>query len=182
LIEDLDLLLKLGTLLDEQPRSLRERTQIGLLERPDGCSHATVRDFLGWGLLTIRDKQGKRLSLAPNRAQREFSRRCGRRNTVLKARQVGITTWVAARFFLHTITQPGMVSVQVAHDLASAEELFRIVRRFLENLPERLRKGAPKTSGTHPLDGRGYRQDFFRSQCPNDSTSRRGIWTSCNEV
>jgi hypothetical protein len=38
------------------------------------------------------------------------------------------------------------VSVQVAHDLASAEELFRIVRRFLENLPERLRKGALETS------------------------------------
>jgi len=142
----MSLLLELGTLLDEQPVSLSHFADIGWLERPDGKSHATVRDYLAWQLLRIRDKQGSHLQLAPNRAQREFSRRCGRRNIVLKARQLGVTTWVAARFFLHTITQPGTVSVQVAHDLASAEELFRIVRRFLENLPEPLRQGALETS------------------------------------
>lgn len=144
--EDLEALVALGRRLDWEPNDLRDWLQIGWLERPDGQSHATVRDYLGWRLLKIRDKQGNRLPLTPNRAQREFSRRCGRRNIVLKARQVGMTTWVAARFFLHTITRPGTVSVQVAHDLASAEELFRIVRRFLENLPERLRKGALETS------------------------------------
>lgn len=144
--EDLDLLVELGTKLDERPAALGSRSEIGWLERPDGRSHATVRDFLVWQMLSIRDKQGNRMLLAPTRAQREFSRRCGRRNIVLKARQVGMTTWVAARFFLHTITRPGTVSVQVAHDLAAAEELFRIVRRFLENLPERLRKGALATA------------------------------------
>lgn len=106
----------------------------------------TLRDYLAWAILKIRDKQGVAVRLAPNRAQRQFSRSCGRRNIVLKARQLGVTTWVAARFFLHTITRPGTVSVQVAHDLAAAEELFRIVRRFLDNLPEWLRKGALKTS------------------------------------
>ena len=144
--EDLEALVALGKRLDWEPDDLCDRVQIGWLEQPDGKSHATVRDFLGRALLKIRDKQGSRLPLAPNRAQREFSRRCGRRNIVLKARQVGVTTWVAARFFLHTITRPGTVSVQVTHDMASAEELFRIVRRFLENLPERLRQGALETS------------------------------------
>lgn len=144
--EDLEALVALGRRLDWEPDDLSPRFSIGWLERPDRRSHATVRDYLALALLEIRDKQGNRLPLAPNRAQREFSRRCGRRNIVLKARQVGVTTWVAARFFLHTITRPGTVSVQVAHDLASAEELFRIVRRFLENLPERLRKGALETS------------------------------------
>ena len=139
-------MLELGHRLDWQPEDLRNWPQIGWLERPEGRSHATVRDFLGWALLKIRDKQGNRLSLVPNRAQREFSRTCGRRNIVLKARQLGVTTWVAARFFLHTITRPGTVSVQVAHDLNSAEELFRIVRRFLENLPEYVRRGALQTS------------------------------------
>ncbi len=186
MIEDLDLLLELGTLLDEQPLSLRERTQIGRLERPDGRSHATVRDFLGWGLLTIRDKQGKRLPLAPNRAQREFSRRCGRRNIVLKARQVGITTWVAARFFLHTILRPGTVSVQVAHDLASAEELFRIVRRFLENLPERLRKGALQTSRANVRQIVFPRLDSeYRVETAADPNAGRGLTIRnlhCSEV
>ena len=153
--EDLDLLLELGTLLDQHPADLSDRSEIGWLlpqrrkdgtKRPAGRSHATVRDFLAWQLLRIRDKQGRRRQLTPTRAQREFSRICGRRNIVLKARQVGMTTWVAARFFLHTITRPGTISVQVAHDLAAAEELFRIVRRFLDNLPERLRKGALATA------------------------------------
>ncbi len=144
--DDLELLATLGSRLDREPADLRGWLPIGWLERPDGRSHATIRDFLTLRLLQIRDKQGNRLPLAPNRAQREFSRLCRRRNIVLKARQVGVTTWVAARFFLHTITRPGTVSVQVTQDLASAEELFRIVRRFLENLPEPLRKGALGTS------------------------------------
>jgi hypothetical protein len=64
----------------------------------------------------------------------------------LKARQVGITSYVAARFFVQTITQPGTLTVQVAHDQESAEDIFRIVHRFWENLPEGMRKGALRTS------------------------------------
>ncbi|MFZ3210464.1 MAG: hypothetical protein WA188_03040, partial [Terriglobales bacterium] len=122
MIDDLELLVTLGRRLDWEPRDLCGWRRIGGLERPEGRSHATLRDFLGLRLLQIRDKLGNRLPLAPNRAQREFSRLYGRRNIVLKARQVGVTTWVAARFFLHTITRPGTVSVQVTHDMASAEE------------------------------------------------------------
>ena len=59
-----------------------------------------------------------------------------RQNVVLKARQVGITTYIAARFFVQTITQPGTLSMQVTQDRESAEDIFRIVRRFWENLPD----------------------------------------------
>jgi hypothetical protein len=97
-------------------------------------------------LLKIRDKDGVLAPLAPNQAQAEFEQRATRRNIVLKARQLGMTTYIAARFFLQTITRPGTLSVQVAHDQHSAEEIFRIVHRFLENLPERLREGALGTS------------------------------------
>jgi hypothetical protein len=77
-----------------------------------------------------------------NRAQQEYSRRQSKRNIVLKARQLGMTTYIAARFFIHTITQPGTLTVQVAHTQESAEEIFRIVHRFWENLPEALQRGA----------------------------------------
>ena len=53
-----------------------------------------------------------------------------------------MTTYVAARFFIHTITQPGTLTVQVAHTQESAEEIFRIVHRFWENLPEATQRGA----------------------------------------
>ena len=109
-------------------------------------SGETVREFLTASMLKIRNKQGRLVPFVANRAQREFANTCTRRNIVLKARQLGITTYIAARYFLNTITRPGTVTVQVAHDQSSAEEIFRIVHRFLENLPEALRKGALETS------------------------------------
>jgi len=107
----------------------------------------TVRDLLMYDYLKIRDKNRRLLPLLANRAQREYERRRRQRNVVLKARQLGITTYVAARFFLQTITHPGTLSVQVAHDQESAEEIFRVVHRFWENLPKDVRrKGALRTS------------------------------------
>ena len=103
----------------------------------------TVRDLLIRSLLKIRVKKGGTYYLKMNRAQREYSRRCSTRNIVLKARQVGITTYIAARFFIQTITRPGTLSVQVAHSDESAQAIFNIVHRFWENLPNsRVRRGA----------------------------------------
>jgi hypothetical protein len=102
----------------------------------------TVRDHLITGLLKIRPKTGGSRWLRLNRAQREYSRKCGKQNIVLKARQVGITTYIAARFFLQTITRPGTLTVQVAHSQESAEAIFDIVQRFWENLPKAILKGA----------------------------------------
>ncbi len=74
--------------------------------------------------------------------QRAFERGAGRQNIVLKARQMGITTWVAGRFFLKTITARGVLTVQVAQTREAAEGIFRMVQRFWECLPEDLREGA----------------------------------------
>lgn len=93
-------------------------------------------------MLKIRPKKGGIRPLQLNRAQREYSRNCGNQNIILKSRQVGITTYIAARFFLQTITRPGSLAVQVAHTQESAESIFNIVRRFWEKLPPGLRRGA----------------------------------------
>jgi hypothetical protein len=102
----------------------------------------TVRDELIAKLLKIRLKKGGTKLMSLNRAQREYSRRCSKQNIVLKARQLGITTYVAARYFLQTITRPGTLTVQVAHSQESAEAIFNIVQRFWENLPKAMLKGA----------------------------------------
>jgi hypothetical protein len=91
-------------------------------------------------------REGKTALLKANAAQRAFERRRGERNIVLKARQMGLTTWAAARFFLKTITHPGTLTLEVAHTQESAEEIFRIVHRFLDRLPENLREGTLRTS------------------------------------
>lgn len=125
---DLQLVEQFGTHLDEPSGERREMT---------------VRDLLIRKMLKIRIKQGGIRYLKLNRAQQEYSRRCGKRNIVLKARQVGITTYIAARFFIQTITRPGTVTVQVAHSDESAEAIFNIVHRFWEKLPNaRVHRGA----------------------------------------
>ena len=107
------------------------------------ANEETVRDLLIRRLLKIRVKKGGVHYLKLNRAQREYSKEATKRNIVLKARQVGITTYIAARFFIQTITKPGTLTVQVAHSDESAQAIFNIVHRFWENLPNsRVRRGA----------------------------------------
>lgn len=118
----------------------------GCLDGRPSLLCATLQDRLIRILLKIRHKDGTLARLSPNRAQLDFSRKAGKRSIILKAQQMGITTWIAARFFIATITRRGMLTVLVAHDQDSAEYIFKIVHRFWENLPQRLRAGALKTS------------------------------------
>src|SRR5579875_3884760 len=97
-------------------------------------------------LLRIRTREGELRRLVANPAQRAFEERAGRQNIVLKARQMGITTWVAARFFLRTITRPGTLTLQVAHTREAAESIFAGVRRMWEGLPQDMREGALRLS------------------------------------
>ncbi len=92
-------------------------------------------------LLRVRDREGVERPLRANAVQRAFEQRRGQQNIVLKARQMGVTTWVAGRFFLKTITARGVLTVQVAQTREAAEAIFRIVQRFWECLPDDLREG-----------------------------------------
>ena len=100
--------------------------------------------------LKIRTKQGDVKFIRLNATQQAYSRECAekgsKRNIVLKARQIGITSYIAARFFTQTIMRPGTLTMLVAHDRESAEEIFRIVHRYWNNLAADLQKGPLKTS------------------------------------
>lgn len=124
-------LMKFGHILDQRPDQLRGHT---------------VMMELAANLLYVRTRSGLNRTLVANEVQSAFERKRGRRNIVLKARQVGLTTWAAGRFFLKTITHPGTLTLQVAHTQESAEEIFRIVRRFLDYMPDGLRNGCLRTS------------------------------------
>ena len=124
-IEDLDLA-SLGRMMDDEP------------PRPSGKTFGT---FAAEGWLLVRDREGVPCKLAANPAQLQFEAARGRRNIVLKARQMGMTTWVAGRYFLKTIGKRGVLTVQVAHTREAAESLFCIAQRMWENLPTALREG-----------------------------------------
>ncbi len=119
--------------MDEYEALLRLGQQ--LERQPGGMVSAAA------GLLRVRNRHGKLQALVANPAQRQFEARRGRQNVVLKARQMGMSTWIAGRFFLRTITQPGTLTLQVAHTREAAEVLLGLVWRMWEELPETLRDG-----------------------------------------
>jgi hypothetical protein len=125
-----------------------ELTGLGRIldRRPVSLGGSTVSMALAQMMLRVRTRDGKTEPLRVNAVQRAFELQHGQRNIVLKARQMGLTTWSAARFFLKTITQPGTLTLEVAHTQEAAEEIFRIVHRFVDCLPEALREGPLKTS------------------------------------
>ncbi|HVP55410.1 MAG TPA: terminase [Candidatus Eisenbacteria bacterium] len=134
-----NLLIQFGHELDNDERRFD-------IEEGGRTHKVAAREFMMRKWLKIRNKNGRLQGLRVNAVQREYAKTAAKRNIVLKARQLGITTYVAARFFMNCITRPGTLCVQVAHDQRSAEEIFRIVHRLLANLPDYMRKGALTTS------------------------------------
>ncbi len=137
-------------------------------------------------LLRVRDREGGLRALKANAAQRAFEARCGQRNIVLKARQMGMTTWVAGRFFLKTITAPGVMTVQVAQTREAAEGIFRMVQRFWDYLPEEMQTGPLRRSVANA--GRMCFPELdseFRVVSAADENAGRGLtmrYLHCSEV
>jgi hypothetical protein len=162
---DVDELLALGERMEQEPADLMRVAE---------------------GLLRVRDREGVERPLRANAVQRMFERECGRENIVLKARQMGITTWVAGRFFLKTITARGVLTVQVAQTREAAEGIFRIVQRFWECLPKDLQEGPLRRSKANAgqmcfpeLDSE------FRVVSAADESAGRGLtmqYLHCSEV
>jgi hypothetical protein len=136
--------------------------------------------------LWVRDRDGGLRPLVANAAQREYERKRGQQNIVLKARQMGMTTWIAARFFLRTVTHPGTLTVQVAHTQAAAEAIFRVVQRMWENLSVELREGPLKRARSNA--GQmvfGEMDSEFRVWSAGDENAGRGLSVQnlhCSEV
>jgi hypothetical protein len=93
--------------------------------------------------LTIRDKDARFHRLELNNAQRiahhdisEQLKSTGRvRAIILKARQEGMSTYVAARFFRRIHLWRGIVAMIVSDTLARAGILWKIYDRYRQNLP-----------------------------------------------
>jgi hypothetical protein len=104
-------------------------------------------EFYASEVLKIRPKAG---SLAPfifNPAQQQLHRiieeqkaRTGKvRVIVLKARQMGISTYIAARFYKQTTSNPGLRTIIIGHEKPASKNLFQLVKRFHEHMPDDMR-------------------------------------------
>ncbi len=155
-------------------------------DRPVGLGGDTVATWMAESLLHIRDRDGSERSLRANAAQRAFERRRGANNIVLKARQMGMTTWIAARFFLKTITRRGVLSVQVAQTQDAAEGIFRMVQRFWDLLPDEVKEGPLRRNKANAGHMRFAELDSeFRVLSAGDEGAGRGLTVNnlhCSEV
>ncbi len=93
--------------------------------------------------LKIADKAGAKIPFLWNDAQRHVHAQLERqkagtgkvRAMILKGRQQGISTYVAARFYHRTTTQFGQRAFIVGHEQKSTDSLFSMVKRYHENNP-----------------------------------------------
>jgi hypothetical protein len=97
--------------------------------------------------LKIRPKAGPLEPFRFNAAQRKLHQviedqkaKTGKvRVIVLKARQLGISTYIAARLYHETINRPGLRTIIIGHERPASRNLFSIVKRFHDNLSDDLR-------------------------------------------
>jgi hypothetical protein len=97
--------------------------------------------------LLIRPKAGGLEPLVFNNAQLELHRqledqlaKTGKvRAIVLKARQLGISTAIAARFLKKTIQTPGIRTIIIAHTRSASGNLFKMIKRYIDNMPTDIR-------------------------------------------
>ena len=61
------------------------------------------------------------------------------RAIILKARQLGVSTYVAARFYRATTASPGLKTIIIGHERRASSNLFQIVKRLHDGLPDDLR-------------------------------------------
>lgn len=102
-------------------------------------------DNLYW----IRDAQGRRVKFRMNWAQRALYDRLHTLNVILKARQLGMTTFVQLLMLDACLFNSNTAAGTIAHTLHDAEAIFRDKVRYpYEQLPEELRRAIPAASET----------------------------------
>lgn len=107
----------------------------------------TDLEYFAAQLLKIRPKAGGLAPFIFNPGQRELHRiieeqkaRTGKvRVIVLKARQLGISTYIAGRFYKQTTSNPGLRTIIIGHEKPASKNLFQLVKRFHEHMPDEMR-------------------------------------------
>ena len=144
----------MATLTDRE-RALRMQLKADLVPYAAGC-------------LNIRTKAGAVERFKFNRTQLELHRRIGAqlhdrgkvRALVLKGRQVGISTYVAGRFYWKTTHRRGYVTQILTHHDDATENLFAMAKRYHDACPSMFR---PETGASNAKElafsklGSGYR-------------------------
>lgn len=93
-------------------------------------------------LYKIQTKDAKLVTFKMNRVQKMYFTMMDRRNIILKARQMGMTTFCSINMLDDTLTNPNTTSALIAHTRDDAMKIFEIIKRAYRNMPDMLRPTA----------------------------------------
>lgn len=107
----------------------------------------TDRPWFMQNFLKIRDKNANLIDFKINKAQKAFEeeiKRCERegipkRFIILKARQMGFSTFTEGLIYHDTSTNPLKTSMIIAHEDSASQNLFNMSKLFYEEMPEVLK-------------------------------------------
>tara|TARA_R110002012_G_scaffold110902_1_gene255678 strand:- start:336 stop:1910 length:1575 start_codon:yes stop_codon:yes gene_type:complete len=145
-------------------------------------------DYFCENYLKIVTKDATLERLRLNKAQRSidqgFNR--NRHQMILKARQLGSTTGIAARFFWDALFNPHMSVAVVAHTDEAVKRIFDIYRRFYENLPPFLKLETTRSreneirfvTGSNIKVGSASTQSFRGGTYQRIHASEYAFWTN----
>lgn len=91
-------------------------------------------------LYWIQDKQGRKVKFNCNWAQETLFDNLWYCNVILKARQLGISTFVCLLFLDRCLFNPNKSAGIIAHTVDDAQQLFRKVKFAYDSLPEAIKK------------------------------------------
>lgn len=125
--------------------------------------------------LKILDKEKRLIPLSPNRAQRHYMEHRSRRNLILKARQLGLSTIEQATMFQKVATST-VSTITLAHDQETTQLLRRMTERYWDNMPESIRprrKYANTKLSTYPDTG----SESMIATAGNEKAGRGGTYS-----
>lgn len=99
-------------------------------------------------LYYIVDKKGRRVKFTPNTIQKRLGKSRAKRRRILKARQLGISTYEILRLADFAFFHKNRTVCILAHERDAIEKLFRIVQRAHKYMKEELRPAVDKGGGS----------------------------------
>ena len=139
-------------------------------------------DYFCGKYLKIVDKKGKLVLLQPNTAQQRFLYNLETNPWIytLKARQLGLTTIIAARLFHKALFNPHHKVAVIAHTRDAAKVIFEIYRRYYNNLPKFLQF---KTEASNVNEMVFFHGGYIRVGSASSSSFRGSTYNSihCSE-
>jgi len=92
------------------------------------------------------ENEGVVVKFKPNKAQRRLMSRLWYKNLILKARQLGFTTFIQILFLDYGMFTPNLNIGVVAHTDDAAKKIFKKIKFAYDRLPQALREANPLTT------------------------------------